>query len=89
MPTKIPEWKLHEGEVIELWWEDGPYTYYINGHVDIPTALAKVNREYGAGVSAGDYKYARWSVDSRSTCDTTLAIYDEPGPGRFPVTECE
>ncbi len=82
--------KTKDGDIIELCWDGGPEAFYIRGH--IPFAKAKeILLDYyepmDCKVEEPVHKYARWSCDARVEYDHSLMDYNDPGRGRFKITE--
>lgn len=85
------------GDVLDLWWPDGPEKYYVYGWVERPAALDAVQDhlfERGDKVFVGEvpvrYRWARWSCDGNAQkdgLDHFIVLYDAPGAGRFKVME--
>lgn len=86
--------KTKDGEIIELSWDGGDEAFYIRGHIPFDEAKKILNKSFTDGGGESDYeleepvhKYARWSCDARVEYDHSLMDYDEPGRGRFKITE--
>jgi hypothetical protein len=82
--------KTKDGEIIELQWDCGAEFFYIRGHIRFEVAKKILLRYFDGDdyeVEEPVHKYARWSCDARVEYDHSLMDYDEPGRGRFKITE--
>ena len=77
------------GEYIDLIWDGGRDAEYVRGHVSRKVFFERMEEQ---GVEIPEdaplaHRYGRWSCDANSECDHVLAVYNEHGPWRFPITE--
>lgn len=84
--------KYQDGELIVLYFEDYKHPEFIKGEVSLEQAQETIEQYWGDDkrVTAITHKYAFWGVgrDEMGECCQFLYDRDEPGRGRFKVTEC-
>ena len=85
--------KYKHGEVIVLYFEDYNHPEFIKGEVSLEEAKEIIGNYWGEErrVTAITHKYAFWGVGHDEMGEPCSILYDrdEPGRGRFKVTECE
>lgn len=83
----------HDGEVIELCWEDGPESRYVRGHTTAEEAKAILDHFYDTddhSLQDIHAAYLRWSCEpGEDGPRQTSRDYPSPGPGRFRVMRCD
>lgn len=84
--------KYQHGELIALYFEEYNHPEYIKGEVTLEQAQKAVSDYYGDDkvVTEISHKYAFWGVGHDEMGEPCQILYDrdEPGRGRFKVTEC-
>ena len=84
--------KYQHGELIVLYFEEYNHPEYIKGEVTLEQAQKAVSEYYGEDkiVTGVSHKYAFWGVGQDEMGEPCQILYDrdEPGRGRFKVTEC-
>jgi len=88
------------GQVIELWWEDGPDAMFVRGHMEPAAAREILVKFYdddkalypmmACHIGMPRTRWGRWSreIGPDGPCGV-LRTYDERGRGRFAVMEAE
>lgn len=84
--------KYKDGELIVLYFEDYTHPEYVKGHVSIEEAQKVVGDYHGKEkrVTEVNHTLAFWGAGQDEMGEPCQILYqrDEPGRGRFKVTEC-
>lgn len=84
--------KYQHGELIVLYFDEYNHPEYIKGEVSLEEAQNAVSKHFGDDkvVTEIAHKYAFWGVGQDEMGEPCQVLYDrdEPGRGRFKVTEC-
>ncbi|KXS54111.1 MAG: Uncharacterized protein AWU57_1502 [Marinobacter sp. T13-3] len=84
--------KYEHGQLIVLYFEDYNHPEFIKGEVSLEQAKSIVSEYWGNDkrVTEIAHKFAFWGVGQDEMGEPCQILYDrnEPGRGRFKVTEC-
>jgi hypothetical protein len=84
--------KYQDGELIVLYFEDYTHPEFVKGEVSLDHAQKVVVDYHGDDLRVTEvtHKYAFWGVGQDEMGEKCQILYtrDEPGRGRFKVTEC-